>query len=80
MRRPDPNVFPILLCAAILTAGAAGVAAGAHLQKVVTPPKPASKASFSFFANALAQTTYRFVDDEPKLAPVPRPDVSAPKF
>ncbi len=80
MRRPEPSVFPTLMCAAILTAGAAGVAAGAHLQKLVPASKPASKASFSFFANAQAQSAYRFVDDQPKLAPVPPPDVAAPKF
>jgi len=32
------------------------------------------------FSVANAQTTYRFVDDQPKLAPAPIPDVAAPKF
>ncbi len=80
MRRADPAMFPTLLCAAILTAAAAGVAAGAHLQRTGSAARAAPSAKLALFTQAQAQATFRFVDDRPKLTPVPQPDVAAPAF
>jgi nucleoid-associated protein YgaU len=83
MRRADPIVFPTLLCVAIFVAGAGGVAAGAHLQRLGdSSQRNASRSSpvSLFVAAAQAQQTYRFIDDKPKLDAIQPPDVAAPKF
>ena len=80
MRRPDPNVFPTLLCAAIVVAGAGGVAAGTQLQRMSAGDDSRSLQLLPSVQIADAQPSYRFIDDQPKLEPIQQPSIDAPKF
>lgn len=84
MRRSDQGFFPHMLCAAIIMAGAAGVAAGNQLQnRNASPAAHAAAFSFTLVADAAAQDqtqpAYRFIDGK-DLTPVQPADVDAPKF